>query len=376
MSISFVIQAIFIIATPAFCMWLANKQKIFDFLGPVTLCYAMGMIFTNLFGFSTDVGKTLSEISVPLSIPLLLLSTDFVKWLKGAKTTILSFVLEMFSVLVVAITTGYFYLKSFPETPKMAAMLTGVYVGGTSNMSAIKLGLGAPNELFLLLNASDMLNGSLYFFGMITIFKPILAKFTPAYVKQGTMDEEEMHYHWKAKFYKYIPLCLIYSSIILGISFLCAKMFNEVMFVCILIFFITTYSIFGSLIKSLKHKLHGSFDIGNYILLIFCLAIGSQAKPENLLTEGAFQVIIFTFIILFGSMVLHFLLGILFKIDTDTILITNTAGIFGPPFVGPIAKALKNDEIIVSGITTGLVGYALGNYLGYFVYWVLSKLMV
>jgi uncharacterized membrane protein len=72
-------------------------------------------------------------------------------------------------------------------------------------------------------------------------------------------------------------------------------------------------------------------------------------------------------------MILHFFLASLFKIDTDTILITSTAGIFGPPFVGPIAKALKNEEIIVSGITTGLVGYALGNYLGYFVFWVLTR---
>ena len=360
--------------TPALSQWLVKKQKVFDFLGPVTLCYVFGMIYTNLFGFQSEVAKTMSEISVPLSIPLLLLATDFVKWLKGAKSTIISFLLEMFSVLVVTILAGYFYLKTFADTPKMAAMLTGVYVGGTSNMSAIKLGLGAPNDLFLMINASDMFNSSLYFLGMITFFKPILSKFSPAYVKQGTMDEEEIHYPWMKKFYKYIPMALIYSGIILGLSFFAAKFFNDVMFVSFLIFFITTFSIGGSFLKKIKHHLHGAFDIGNYILLIFCLTIGAQAKPENLLTDGAIKVLVFTFIILFGSMILHFVLASLCKIDTDTILITSTAGIFGPPFVGPIAKALKNDEIIVSGITTGLVGYALGNYLGYFVFWVLTKL--
>lgn len=370
-----ILQALIILAGPALCQWLTTKNKVCDFFGPVTLCYILGLTLSNVFGFGPKAGQTISEIAVPLSIPMLLLSTDFIKWLKGARSTMISYFLEMFSVVVVAIVAGYFYLKHFAETPQMAAMLTGVYVGGTSNMSAIKLALGASNELFLMLNASDMLNSSIYFLGMITIFKPILSKFTPAYQKQGTLDEVENHYPWKNKFYKYIPMSYLYSAIILGLSFVTAKLFDETMFVAILICFITTFSIAGSFIEKLKHTLHGSFDIGNYTLLIFCVAIGTLSKPENLLTAGAIDTVLFTSIILFGSMVLHFFLASLCRIDTDTILITNAAGIFGPPFIGPVAKALKNDEIIVSGITTGLVGYALGNYLGVFVFYVLSKLL-
>ena len=29
-----------------------------------------------------------------------------------------------------------------------------------------------------------------------------------------------------------------------------------------------------------------------------------------------------------------------------------------------VAGALKNKEIVISGVTTGIIGYAIGNYLG------------
>ena len=65
----------------------------------------------------------------------------------------------------------------------------------------------------------------------------------------------------------------------------------------------------------------------------------------------------------------RFCLCALFSIDTDTSIITSVAGIYGPAFVGPVAKALNNKEIIISGITTGLIGYAIGNYLGILIGW-------
>jgi len=64
---------------------------------------------------------------------------------------------------------------------------------------------------------------------------------------------------------------------------------------------------------------------------------------------------------------LHVLLSRLFKIDADTVMITSTALICSPPFVPVIAGAIKNKEIIISGLTVGIIGYAVGNYLGFFV---------
>jgi len=45
-------------------------------------------------------------------------------------------------------------------------------------------------------------------------------------------------------------------------------------------------------------------------------------------------------------------------------MITSTAGVFGPAFIMPVARALRNDEIVLPGILCGILGYAIGNYLG------------
>jgi len=65
-----------------------------------------------------------------------------------------------------------------------------------------------------------------------------------------------------------------------------------------------------------------------------------------------------------GSLFFQVLFSRLFKIDTDTTIIASAAFIFSAPFVPTVANALRNKEIILSGITIGIIGYATGNFLG------------
>lgn len=76
----------------------------------------------------------------------------------------------------------------------------------------------------------------------------------------------------------------------------------------------------------------------------------------------------------FGTLFLHVLFSKLFHIDADTVIITSTALICSPPFVPVVAGALKNREVIVSGLTVGIIGYAIGNYLGYFIVQILRTM--
>ena len=66
----------------------------------------------------------------------------------------------------------------------------------------------------------------------------------------------------------------------------------------------------------------------------------------------------------FGSLILHIILAKIFRIDADNFLITSAAFIFSPPFVPMVANALKNKDVIVTGITGGIIGYIVGNYMG------------
>ena len=77
---------------------------------------------------------------------------------------------------------------------------------------------------------------------------------------------------------------------------------------------------------------------------------------------------------MFGAIIIHFILCKIFKVDADTALITSTAGVYGPAFIAPVANAMNNSEIVVSGIITGLAGYAVGNFLGIGLAYVLKLL--
>ena len=57
-------------------------------------------------------------------------------------------------------------------------------------------------------------------------------------------------------------------------------------------------------------------------------------------------------------------MSFIFRIDRDTVIIASTAAIFGPAFIGPVANAIGNRDIIAMGIALGLIGYAIGNYFG------------
>ena len=54
------------------------------------------------------------------------------------------------------------------------------------------------------------------------------------------------------------------------------------------------------------------------------------------------------------------------------LLVTSTAALFGPAFIGPVSVRLGNRPIFVSALMSGLVGYAVGNYLGLLVAWLLG----
>ena len=96
---------------------------------------------------------------------------------------------------------------------------------------------------------------------------------------------------------------------------------------------------------------------------IFCIVVGSMAD-FSIFTFESLYLAAFVAVVIFGSLFFQVLFSKLFNIDTDTTIIASTAFIFSAPFVPTVANALKNKEIIISGITIGIIGYATGNFLG------------
>jgi uncharacterized membrane protein len=54
------------------------------------------------------------------------------------------------------------------------------------------------------------------------------------------------------------------------------------------------------------------------------------------------------------------ILAKIFKIDVDTTIMTTTGTIYGPVFVGQLAAAINNKEVILTGMITAILGYSIG----------------
>lgn len=383
-----VLTIVFVTLFPWLSIELSRRVKAIAMIGPVVLCYAGGALFVNISGlhYVTDHAVLLSDIvlkeitglSVVVAIPLLLFSTDFVKWLKVAPQAVKSFLLLIFSVMVAGTLSALVFQAHFanPEQAAVVAgMMVGVYTGGTPNLSSIGRALGANAETFVLVNTADVIIGGIYLLLLFTIVKPILSKFLPPFALAASAEtifnegEGSNEKFWPSV--KKIPFlgALGLSLLCVGASFALSLVFprvnergqnvpNEI----ILFVALTTFSIGCSFIRKVR-SVKGTFDGGNYLILMFCSAIGLSISLPKLLAAGM-TILLYLVCMLLVSITIHFLLCRVFKIDVDTAIITSTAGIYGTPFIVPVADAIKNREVIVSGLTTSLVGYAVGNYLG------------
>lgn len=347
---------------------LEKKIKPIEWLSPVVCCYALGILLGNLLGSHWDQGmaRKVSEVSVLLALPLLLLSVDLLGWFKLAKTTIFSFVLLIICVMLVSFVVGVFFKDHDPEVWKMAGMLVGVYVGGTANLTAIGKILEVREDVFVMLNAVDLVLGGIYLLFIMSLGVKILTRILPAFDHKG-WDEGEMDLvHWRELVLKkkvlHSILLLLLSGLIVGVSVFLSRLLTGEEVPGVIILGLTTLALLFSFNKKIRH-FEGSQEWGQYLLLVFCVAVGSLANASQLIS-GSWWYFLFTALIMFGSIVLHFLCCFFLKIDRDTAIITSMAGIFGPAFVAPMSQVLRNKAILVSGVTTGLVGIALGNFVG------------
>lgn len=405
---------IFYLLAPYFLIYLCKKFSILNRIGAVVLAYALGLIagnigiipapgeeFRNYLGSSTALPKNeiirliesgqltdydfyvnqilhlqdlFMTLIIPLAIPLLLFSLDLRKWLKLAKGAVLSLVLAMVSLLASVFIGFYLFGNHIPESWKISGMLIGVYTGGTPNLAAIGTALNVDPNIFILTHTYDLIIGSVALLFLMTLAQRVFHTFLPKFgmvhkaenVMQLAEETKEMENYdnlFKRKnlpdLLKAFALAILIFALGGGISLLVPKP-NDTM---VAILLITTLGLSASLLKPVN-RLKNSFQLGMYFIIVFSLVVSSMANLRNMFQIEFLQLFLFVLLAVLGSIVIHVGLAKIFKVDADTTIIAITALTYSPPFVPAVAGALKNKNVIISGLTIGLLGYAFGNYLG------------
>jgi uncharacterized membrane protein len=316
-----------------------------------------------------------TQAVILLAFPLLLFSIDIRKWFKYASKGFLSVVLALVAGIVM-VTAGFFIWKdSIPESWKLAGMFEGIYTGGTPNFVALKMALNVDPELFVVVNTYDMIVGAFLVLFFITVAPKIFRFILPKFTEEKGMEIEESEivketenledFSGMLRKGTILPLlkALGFSVVIFGISFGLSMILPKLPQMVVIVLSITTISILASLIKQIN-KIEKTFQLGMYLIIVFSLVISSMADLKTMFSIGMVNLILFITWCYFGSLILHLILARIFRVDADNFLITATAFIFSPPFVPMVANALKNKNVIVTGIAGGIIGYVLGNYFG------------
>lgn len=373
---------------PALIVFACQKFSLLDKAGVVVLSFALGIAIAagldlSLF-FETDtitaVQKDVSEISIAIALPLLLFSINVKSALNLAGDTLKGMGLALLSVIVISIIGAVIFNDQVADVWQVAGMSVGAYTGGGPNMAAIKSAIDGKESIFVTMVTYDILFSAMYLIFVMTVgqklFGLFLNKYQPKnndeteidYAGMEHMADETAHGYKKLLNVKLAPQTLasfLTSGVVVGLALFIASLVPETYKSTTTIVGITSLGLVASFIPQVRH-LANSFQLGMYLILVFCFTMGTMTDT-SIFTNIDLGLASYITFILVGSLIMQALLCKLFKVDTDTFLITSSAAIMSVPFIPVIAGALKNREILLPGFAAAIIGYAVGNYLGIFV---------
>ena len=379
---AYIIIALYILV-PVLIIELFKRYRWMQKIGTVVAAYAIGILFalTGLVHFEAGTAaaltfsklqSTIMSVAVPIAIPLMLFNCDFRLWTKALPKTIWSLVGGILAVLV-AVVSGYFifHTADIPDFNKVAAMMTGIYTGGTMNFNALGASLGVDKTLMAIVLAFEMVFTTPYIFFMIGGGYKVFRKILPYQdiTKKGRTDadvETKDVENYRGMFKKEsvggmfagLGLSILFLAIGAGLALLLTGTLNEL----VVILTITTLAIIASFFKKVR-ELPKTFELGMFFILIFSVIVASLFDIHSV-NGGSLMIGLFVLWVMVIAAGLHLLFCRIAHVSGDLFCVSQIALLCSPPFVPPVVGAMQNKKVLISGIVIGLVGYAVGTYLG------------
>ena len=383
----YIILACYIIF-PILIIEAFKRWTIVQKIGTVVLAYAVGIIASlcGVFEFATPevtasfskLQSTIMNVAVPLAIPLMLFNCDFKLWTRSLPKTAWALVTGIVAVIIASISGYFIFRNNVPEIAKVTGMMAGIYTGGTMNFNALGAALNVDRSVMAIVLAFQMVITTPYIFFLLGGGYKIFRKLLPYkdITHKGRMDEDQVETadveNYRGMFEKKnfigmmkgLGLSVIFLAIGAGLALLITGTLNEL----VVILTITTLSIIASFFKPIR-ELPKTFELGMFFILIFSVIVASMFNI-NSVNGGSLYIGGFVLWIIGISVGLHLLLCRIAKVSGDLFCVCQVGLLCSPPFVPPIAGAMKNKKVLISGIVVGLVGYAIGTYLGVLLAWV------
>lgn len=348
-------------------------------LGSALLGILMGMVLSNtgILPGENETYRFLVGPGVSVGIVLILFSVDVRTVFSAGPSMLAAFGIGAVGTAAGAVTGGLMWSGLIgPETWKLSGQFTGTYTGGGVNFAALGEALGTRADLFTAGIAADVIITAIWLAVCLTVpvaFARWNPRGTPAEAEGGepvdgaaaTSDNGSLERTLYAS-RRAMKLTDIAALVTLGIGTVwAAERIGEMVPVLPEVLWLTTLAILLAQVPTVR-RLAGSAIIGNYLVLLFLASNGARSVIANIFEVGpgvfyfAATVVAIHGLVIFG-------LGRLAGLDLSTLAVASQAGIGGPASAMALASARGYASKLLPGVAVGLLGYALGNYAGYFI---------
>ncbi len=265
---------------------------------------------------------------------------------------------------------------------RLAGTLTGTYSGGGLNFAAVSQAVDLPASLFAGTAAADNLTTGLWLGVTLTI--PLwLGRWFPAPIpgtaaaagpeRTARLEAEYVGHPFDQR--AALSALGVAGLLATGVGLLLlAELLGRMIPVIPSILWLSTLALIAGHTPWFR-KLPGAFQFGTVALHLFFVVIGIFSRVSEIMVVGV-EVFWLTLVIVGVHGLWTFGIGRLLNLDVGTLAVASQAAIGGPSSALAVAVGRDWQALILPGIVVGLLGYALGNYAGVAVAYLVQALSI
>lgn len=354
----------------------------------IALVGAMVLSNFKVIPTSSPVYDTVWDYIVPLSIPLLLFSSNIMKIWKESRRLLVIFFIASIGTMIGTLVAFIVLNQWIPYLNKIGAMMTGSYIGGGVNFAALSSKLETPGDMVSSTVVADNSVMALYFMLLIALPSlPLIKKYFKTDYNTEQSPKVQQSY-WQPKKIQLLDIAFSVASAItlVAVSFKGAELIQQwipksnILLTIITSFFGDSYLLLTTLTLIVVaiwgdffEKLAGASEIGTFLIYIFFVVIGIPASFATIITTAPL-LFVFVIIILVFNLGLSLLLGKAFKFKIEEILLASNATAGGPTTAAALAIGKGWTGLVGPILIIGTLGYVVGNYAGTLMYQLLSHM--
>lgn len=250
----------------------------------------------------------------------------------------------------------------------LAGMFTGTYIGGSVNFNAVALHYGVSKEgtLYAATTAADNIITALWMIATLALPK-FFNRLYPRHKKQNMTSDAELNEHLNES-EAVNPMDV---ALLLGLGIFSIYLSQQVAALVKGLPAVLVQTTFALLLAQFPaiNRLPGSRMLGLLCVYLFLAVIGAYCDIPTLIHDGqlAFTLLgVITVIVLIHATIV-FGIGALLKQDWDMLGIASQANIGGASSALALAKSLNRTDLQLPAVLVGVLGNAIGTYLGIWV---------